>query len=228
MSDRLASRVPCPVCLGLKMGFVTVTTPGADLVLDHCRRCGGIWFDGGEVAALRALGPEALLTRVRPRRESARMRCRGCEAFVDRDEDRCRACAQENILDCPRCDVPMRAERAAGIRLDVCGGCKGVWLDNHELNTLWKVGLEHARRQVATGGRTGKAVGVARDVSGGALEAVLYAPDLAVYGLHAAGHAVGAVAGPAASGIGAPFEALGAAAEAVFELILEIIGGLAG
>lgn len=224
MSDRLASRVPCPVCLGVKMAFVTVTTPGADLVLDHCQRCGGVWFDAGEVAALRALGSETLLTRVRPRRESVRMRCRGCDAFVDRDHDRCPACRHGNALDCPRCDGPMRVERVAGVRLDVCDGCRGVWLDNHELNLLWKKGLERARRQVAAGGRTGKVAGVAGDVRGGALEAFLYAPDLAFYGLHA----VGAVAGPAASGIGAAFEALGTAAEAVFELILEIVGGLAG
>lgn len=34
---------------------------------------------------------------------------------------------------CPRCGVPLAEARRAGILVDACRGCGGVWLDDGEL-----------------------------------------------------------------------------------------------
>ena len=44
----LEARYPCPVCLGVAMTKTPIGRDGA-LVLDHCARCGGVWFDAGEL-----------------------------------------------------------------------------------------------------------------------------------------------------------------------------------
>src|SRR5436853_562362 len=59
----LESKMPCPVCLGVTMTKVTLGAGGKNaLTLDHCGRCGGIWFDGGDLEAGvgRIAGPAAL------------------------------------------------------------------------------------------------------------------------------------------------------------------------
>ena len=60
----LEARYPCPVCLGVQM----VKTPvrptrrgqSGGVLLDHCERCGGVWFEAGEVQQMRQLRPELL------------------------------------------------------------------------------------------------------------------------------------------------------------------------
>jgi Zn-finger nucleic acid-binding protein len=44
----------CPVCLGATLQKSTIRD-NAPLTLDYCKRCGGIWFDHGEVQRLRVL-----------------------------------------------------------------------------------------------------------------------------------------------------------------------------
>ena len=39
-------------------------------------------------------------------------------------------------LNCPACEIPMKIIDRGGIHLDRCGGCKGVFLDNGELEKL--------------------------------------------------------------------------------------------
>lgn len=40
-------------------------------------------------------------------------------------------------MHCPRCDVEVLAERTRdGVTIDVCGRCRGVWLDRGELERL--------------------------------------------------------------------------------------------
>jgi Zn-finger nucleic acid-binding protein len=60
----LEPRYPCPVCLGLPLEKLSIAE-ASGLVLDYCRRCGGIWFDETEVDALRATKRGALGQRVR-------------------------------------------------------------------------------------------------------------------------------------------------------------------
>lgn len=49
------------------------------------------------------------------------------------------------LLVCPNCDAGMKAVVRNGVELDVCTGCKGVWLDRGELEKLMS-----AMRQVET------------------------------------------------------------------------------
>ncbi|MEW6431709.1 MAG: zf-TFIIB domain-containing protein [Myxococcota bacterium] len=77
------------------------------LTLDRCTFCRGLWFDGGELEA--ALG----------RRPSAKL-----------------AEGVDNSRRCPRCTVVMRAAEVGGLRVEFCGQCQGVFLDDGELTAM--------------------------------------------------------------------------------------------
>jgi phage FluMu protein Com len=40
---------------------------------------------------------------------------------------------------CPKCGVIMQEVNMSGVLVDRCGGCKGLFLDNGELETLMEV-----------------------------------------------------------------------------------------
>jgi Zn-finger nucleic acid-binding protein len=134
-------RMSCPVCLGVQL---TKLSPSAnvDLTLDYCGRCGGIWFDKGEVERLRQCRPHALYTRVQLRPDVYHMKCPECGASVERNAPRCPACHRENTLQCPRCERRMRVVFRDELRLDLCQRCRGLWFDNVELARIWNTGIE--------------------------------------------------------------------------------------
>ena len=39
-------------------------------------------------------------------------------------------------MKCPVCDTPLRAIQKHGVEIDICPGCKGVWLDRGELEKV--------------------------------------------------------------------------------------------
>ena len=39
-------------------------------------------------------------------------------------------------MKCPVCDTTLRAIERYGVELDICPGCKGVWLDRGELEKI--------------------------------------------------------------------------------------------
>ncbi|HEX2949170.1 MAG TPA: zf-TFIIB domain-containing protein [Armatimonadota bacterium] len=39
-------------------------------------------------------------------------------------------------MNCPVCDTPLRAIQKYGVEIDICPGCKGVWLDRGELEKI--------------------------------------------------------------------------------------------
>jgi Zn-finger nucleic acid-binding protein len=45
-------------------------------------------------------------------------------------------------MKCPVCDAPLRAIQKYGVEIDICPGCKGVWLDRGELEKI--IALEAA------------------------------------------------------------------------------------
>lgn len=236
-TPELETRWPCPVCLGVKLEKIKTAESG-ELVLDHCRRCGGVWFELGEVQALRSEDPEALWTAIERRESPHPARCRACLAHLHPDSDRCPACGEKARLECPHCQRRMRrvrretegasadgGEARRELVLDVCESCKGVWFDHHELATIWML----ERDKLVAGRRERGKLAKAADGSVELLEALVWAPDLAFYGAHVAGHALAA----AAEGLAAAPEAIGGAAEAVaevassvFEVIVEIVSGI--
>jgi Zn-finger nucleic acid-binding protein len=226
--------LPCPVCLGITMEKVTIG-PRGELQVDHCRRCGGVWLEHGEVQRLRALDESHLWSALRRQVPGFRMRCHDCHALIARADAACPACGWKNTLACPACDRPMLVESHAGLRLDVCRECKGVWFDHHELESIWKDSLDRSVRDRER--RTGTAVAEAGDVAGEVLlHSLFFAPDLVFYGARAAGHAAAASAevvanlpgaiGAAPEVAAAAVEAAGEAASSVFEIIVNIIAGI--
>lgn len=218
------TRWPCPVCLGVKMEKASLAAGrGGDgpLTLDHCARCGGMWFELGEVQRLRAERPESLWARIPARDERHRAQCHACRAFIDRDQPRCGTCGVKTRLHCPTCDTVMLQVRQSDLTLDVCKRCKGVWFDHHELEAIWELERGRALARRGTGGRVADRAADGSDVL---LETLFWAPDLVFVGAHVAGHAAAA----AVEAAPAVLETAGDAAASVFEAIVEIVSGLFG
>lgn len=80
----------------------------ADITIDRCPGCAGMWLDDGE------------LRRVTHDDELARL-----ASELDR--------SAPATMACPRCQAPCRPSHVEDVALDVCGGCGGIWLDRDEL-----------------------------------------------------------------------------------------------
>jgi len=220
----LAPRWPCPVCLGVTMQKTAVGD--GELVLDHCPRCGGVYFDFGEVQLLRAQSPDTLWVNVPRRADVTPAQCHACHAHIERNARRCPACGRKTRFDCPACQQPMQQARYGELSLDVCKRCKGVWFDHHELSAIWEIELNRALE------RRRKRSLLPRRADDGSMvltEALLYTPDLIFYGAHAAGHMAAASVDALAHAPGAlasAGEVVGEAAASVFETLLEIVAGI--
>lgn len=226
-------RLSCPACLGVALEKVSAA-PGVDI--DHCRRCGGTWILREQTARLRAVPASALRATITRSRDAA-FACHDCHGPVERDAAACPACRWNNALECPECGKAMRRQSQQGVTVDVCRGCRAVWLDHHELASIWAVAAA-----VALQSRGGRMAAVGTDAGGFLLESLWYAPDLVVhtayYGAQAAGHVIraGAEAATHAPGliastpelVAGAAEVAGEAAGGVFSFIAEIIGGIFG
>ncbi|RME30225.1 MAG: rhomboid family intramembrane serine protease, partial [Deltaproteobacteria bacterium] len=120
MAETLSDRLRCPVD-----GAPMYRRRFGEIELDGCPRCGGIWFDGGELdqvveAAFRAPEQVAQLDR----KAGAQVQEHGFS----------------RTLSCPRCGVQMSPGRYAGgiasVELDRCSNCGGAWADGGEVSAL--------------------------------------------------------------------------------------------
>lgn len=218
--QRARGRLECPVCLGVAL---TPYRPAADspLVIDHCGRCGGVWFDAGEVTALKSLQPESLLAAVPLRDDAHRMKCHECHASFDRNLPACPACGRQNLLACPVCRATLKAVEHDGLRLDACAACHGVWFDNVELAAIWN------GKVAALAARTGRAASTL-SAEDGVLTAALLMPDpfLTGYIVASGAQVVGHAAGSLAPLAGAALENTGELAGSVFDAIGGIISSI--
>ena len=223
----LATRYPCPVCLGVVMETLRI---GGEqpLEIDHCGRCGGAWFDAGEVERLRTFPSAALWSRIARRDAEAVTSCHACHAPLSRGLDECPACGWKNRLDCPVCDRPMERREVSGVTVDACRRCHGMWLDHHELDVVWTAAL------IATAPAAGeRARSVAAGAGEAALEMMWYAPGLtthaAIGAAHAASHLPDVIAAAPEAAVhlaGAAGEAAGGIFEAIASIIAAIFEGL--
>jgi Zn-finger nucleic acid-binding protein len=212
-------RLECPVCLGVRLATKRIADD-SPLEIDHCPRCGGVWFDHGEADELRRLGtPRKLRTHVPLLRGHQRMACRGCEARIQRAAAVCDGCGHKNVIDCPVCDRPMERETSTGLRLDICRSCRGAWFDNDQLRAIWSSQLPAVSQQshgvgvwdipyidldgadIGSGLELGNAFDAIPDAAGGVF-------DGAVSLIEAGGDAAGAV-----------FEVIGSILEFLFGLL---------
>ncbi|CAN5800848.1 hypothetical protein BH23GEM9_BH23GEM9_16460 [soil metagenome] len=222
---RLEPRYPCPACLGVSMAKLSIDgEDDSTFVLDHCRRCGGLWLQAGEVQRLRGCGPTVLSQYIASDRTAVVSICHSCHVPLARDASACAACGADNTLDCPECLRPMAAETHDGVRLDVCRHCRAVWFDRHELETIWRFELAAAtERRLTAGGNA------AEEGSVTVLEVLVWSPDLlgaGVYGAANLGQAAAVAAGQAPEAAAAAVEVAAEAAGGVFEAVLGIIGGI--
>jgi Zn-finger nucleic acid-binding protein len=223
------ARLPCPVCVGVQMQKVQVGGGNSMLVLDHCMRCGGVWFEKGEAQQLMRHPPDELWKHIPPRDLVPKPPCHGCGAPLDRDAEKCAVCGTKNELKCPACDKTMERRQHSGINLDVCTRCKGVWFDHAELKSLWSIALVDTHRRRPWRGAQAAAIG--GDVL---MESLFWTPGLVIDTGVAAAHGIGHVAealgglsvdGAASAALGAA-DVVGGAAEGLFETIMHIIGSI--
>ena len=206
----LETRWPCPVCVGVLMEKKHVPGPGRGLTIDFCPRCGGIWFDRGEVGEVARQDYSVLAGMVLDPATRINPPCQKCRTPLDRNADKCAVCGWKNVLKCPVCDREMERRPVQGVTLDFCRKCQGVWFDNAELTVIWRMNTAALANK-----RRGNAGIVAAEGADLAFNALFWAPDLVVHGGMAA-----------AEGLGAAAEVAGSAAEGIFSAIVELIGGL--
>ena len=196
-----------------------------NLVLDLCPRCGGLWFDPGEVQLLRAGSRFALPA---PTDDRHRSQCHSCGSVVDRDAAACPACDYPNDLRCPKCQKSMERASHESVVLDMCTSCRGVWFDRHEVAAVWTLVLTTAVQRVAP---TAVPDGTSGAVDAGAalLDILSYSPDVAVAIVEGTGPALGAsveLLSAAPEAAGAVAEAAGAVFEVLIEIVAAILSGL--
>ena len=225
----LEARLPCPVCLGVQMEKVQLQRGADVLVLDHCQRCGGVWFEKGEVQRLTRHAPEELWKFIPPRSSTVAPPCHSCHAPLARDAETCTVCGEENRIACPLCTKRMERRTHAELTLDVCTRCHGVWFDHAEIKGVWSLSVSSVVAQRT--GRGAQAAAMGADVL---LETLFWAPGLVVdagravvFGASQVTGAIGQISaeGAANAAIGAT-EVVGEAAEGVFEAIMAIIASI--
>jgi Zn-finger nucleic acid-binding protein len=209
MRKRFETRLPCPVCL-IMMEKAQIRGRAGVLTLDHCSRCGGVWFERGEVQELAMRTPASLWAEIAPRADTPRPPCHQCQTPLDRDAEKCAACGHSNQINCPACDRTMRRVVRNGLVLDLCERCHGVWFDHRELSAVWQLSVDAVAQRQSS--RTGDSLAVGGDVL---LNTMFWAPGLVIDGAVGVAHLGGAA-----------LEAAGGAAESVFETILGFISAL--
>lgn len=216
---KVEPRYPCPVCLGSHLEKTRVGRAD-ELELDHCRRCGGVWFELGEIQRLRRQPSRAFWNRVSSHPPDARALCHSCHTPIDRNADTCSGCGARNTIDCPVCEQPLEAQTYQNVRLDVCKSCRGVWFDHAELAAIWKLSLVTATTRRGQAGLASASDAPSLLV----VDALIFMPDVLFLGARTAGYALsGAAEAMTSSGVA---DGVADAAGSVFEAILEIIGGI--
>jgi len=112
----------CPVCRN-----AMITLELADVEIDHCTDCGGIWLDAGELEQL--LG-EPVLSRVEGQEQARQL----LDSFkVD-------STSSEKLRKCPICDRKMQkiivGSSRPAVLIDKCRRGDGLWFDKGELNNI--------------------------------------------------------------------------------------------
>ncbi|HST62282.1 MAG TPA: zf-TFIIB domain-containing protein [Longimicrobium sp.] len=220
-------RLACPACLGVVLAHTNVAQ---ETTLDHCGRCGGTWIPRTQIDRLRAVPAEAVRAMV-TRADDAGFLCHSCHSPMDRNAARCAGCRWSNALECPSCGKGLERTTAQGVTVDVCRRCEGVWLDHHELSSLWAAAAAVA---VANHGGVLDGMSSLADASS-LLDVLFYAPDLvhgaayvAVEGVELVSNVAGAGleaasnAGGLLSGVGDVLGVVGDAAGAVFGVIGDV------
>lgn len=100
----------------------------ADVVVDTCPKCEGVWLDKGELEKIQETVENDY------RSELERVPDSTVQAYRQARSEH-----ERKALSCPSCEAEM-IEREHGycsqVFIDVCTSCQGVWLDKGELKAL--------------------------------------------------------------------------------------------
>jgi Zn-finger nucleic acid-binding protein len=216
-------RLECPVCLGVRMDKIR-PDPANPLLLDYCRRCGGIWFEAGELGLIRQLRPRGFLRKVHLAANDRGMQCHACHQRLDRNADACPNCGWANRIRCPGCSADMPRTNVSGLHLDYCRPCKGVWFDNIELSEIWNSGFDEMVQRKSAGSTVGWA---GDEAAAFFVDVIVTDPTVVGFGAQAVAE-TGRIAVTAAEQLvaGAP-TAAGAAAEGAGDLASAVFGAIA-
>lgn len=120
----------------------------SDVILDHCRNCGGFWLDGGEldlinkelqkIMPVKGAGFSEFVNNVHVPYWHKRVRRKSSEtdSAVEVLPFKDAKFKSETDCKCPACGSNLNLYAVYGIELEGCPGCKGIWLDSNELRKL--------------------------------------------------------------------------------------------
>ena len=136
----------CPRCEDtalFKVSFV-----GSDIVLDHCRNCGGFWLDGGEldlcdkelekIMPLSGKGFSEFVNDVHLPYWCKKIKRQRCETDFKIEVPPIKGAKlkSDTTKECPSCKTNLNLYTVFGIDIEGCPKCKGLWLDKDELRIL--------------------------------------------------------------------------------------------
>ena len=112
-----SEKIECPHCW-VEMKTVEKEIFGPNIMIDICPKCNGIWLDRGELKKI--------------------IKDKEVSDYLTKDI----GTKARSPLICPRCRDLMDIEKAEDVEVDVCLGCRGVWLDAEELEGLKEVPVD--------------------------------------------------------------------------------------
>lgn len=142
-ATNLEPRYSCPICLGLPMQKLQITRKhkGVFLTLDCCKRCGGAWFDQGEVQLSQQITSTKVRQRITQHTSYGQRYCQSCHTLMAGNLTECVECGWHNQIACPVCEKVLQRKQYKHLTLDICQSCQGVWFDQEKLSSLWSDSL---------------------------------------------------------------------------------------
>ncbi len=138
----------CPTCPDQTLRVLTLR----GIHVDQCERCRGQWLEHGE---LEQLAPGWKTDSLLASLQGAPGRCYKAGHAIPVEQEHCTQCASPRAR-CPECAEPLSLVKTTACSVDVCGHCRGLWLESSEL-----AALRRARPNVVGAVAVGAATAVA-------------------------------------------------------------------
>lgn len=111
----------CPACR--KVHLKAHTDKNTGLEIDACPKCWGIWFDADELGTF--FKSDQLKKRFFLTEEAMPLQAVGFTMST-------------RARPCPRCNKAMSEKLYGDVSIDICPSCRGIWLDDGELQRIVK------------------------------------------------------------------------------------------
>jgi Zn-finger nucleic acid-binding protein len=137
----------CPRCEGVELDKAFFLTH-SDILLDHCKVCGGFWLDGGEldlinreledIMPVKGKGFSEFVNNVHLPYWYKRIKKKSGETDFEVDVPPIKGAESESETKyvCPSCSENLNLYKIFQMELEGCPKCKGIFLDKDELRSL--------------------------------------------------------------------------------------------